>query len=168
MIESDDDLVINQVKKVLQKYPTKDELFANSKKIVLVLDDNARILYNHLKRKYSAKNKLLVQNVVEADNATFVFYNNLEKLLPAIMIAEKIYLRKVIFDQPIEAKVLSADYTSIDFCKNCSGYYYCPSPSNRPCFAGDRPSFKTLLDNNFFKLFGSKIEFEMIDLRLYE
>jgi hypothetical protein len=169
MIESYDDHVINKVEEVLKEYPTKDELFRINKKVVLVLEDDPRILYSYLKEKYGAKGNLLVQNVVEADNATFLFHNNFGKSNLATRIADKIYLRKIIYDfEPIEVKVLSAIPTTITFCKHCFAYYYCPAPTDRPCFAGDRAGFQKALNDNFFKLFESKLEFEIIDLRLFE
>jgi hypothetical protein len=168
MSESYVDL-LKGVANVLDNYPSKNELFGINRNIVLVLNDTSKSIHNFLVSKYNKNYQLLVPNVLEADNATFVFFDFEEPPSTVMAIANKIYLRKVIFDQPITAKVLTTFNLSVFIkCKNCVGYYYCSPRQLKPCFSRDFEDYKINFDENLFKLVLNNLEFEPIDLKNYQ
>jgi hypothetical protein len=69
---------LKQVSTILKKFPSKDQLFNKSRKIVLVLDTHSVNVYKLLHRKFAGNQLfhiLSVPDVLGADNVTFVFPN---------------------------------------------------------------------------------------------
>jgi hypothetical protein len=168
--------ILKKVSSILESYPSEDQLFASTRKIVLILDDKSNRIYEFLRSREPDKqfnNQLLVPNILKAENATFVFYCTDKNVTEELEIANRIYLRRTIFSRAIAAKVLIAaggDPSSYTICGKCLGYHHCQSKltSQRPCFSNGDGDFDSKLERHFFKFLAEQMKFEEIDLRFYK
>jgi hypothetical protein len=164
---------LKKVSSILDTYPSEDQLFGTTRKVVLILDDKCNRIYKFLVSKYNPykqfnKQLSLVPNIPEAENATFVFYDTEDKVSKILGIANRIYLRKIIFSRPIEAKVLiEAGKLPYDFCESCMGYHDCKfkSLSDRSCFCNEEEDCDSKMQEHFFKFLGEQLKFEETDFR---
>jgi hypothetical protein len=160
--------ILKEVEEIFNNYTENHTGSRFNRKIVLVLDDTSNLLYNFLVPKYVPVNqknfKLLLPNILEADNAKFAFYNHDKNDSSEVEIANKIYFRKEIFYRKYEMKVLSASQLTYEFCDDCLGYYFCPPVTTRPCFNTTSDEF----DKNIFEFLSSHLRFEKINMGLYD
>jgi hypothetical protein len=169
----------NKVSSILAKYPSEDQFFGTTRKVVLILGDSYGYIYEILTgKKFDwQKEPFWVPNVQEAENATFVFHNIDLKHDMESLIARTIFLRKIIFNRPIVAKVFLHEIYFDKFkqfkhiCENCLGYLDC-NFTLRIC-----PNVEFILNHlppvnlkrpKFFKFIDEQVKFEEIDLSLID
>jgi hypothetical protein len=172
MTKSTNVAFLKGVADILNSYPPINEIIGPNSKFVLVYIDTSDLLYNFLVNKHFAvKNEIpfLLPNIREDNNATFIFYHHDFYCESEVHIATFIYLRREIFYQRNELKVLDGStLVTNDFCDHCLGYYYCTSLDLGPCFAKNSKDFALKLDKRFFKFLNKQLKFENVDLTSYE
>jgi hypothetical protein len=172
--------ISNEVSYYLDRYPSEDQFFRSTRKVVLILGDTFGVISKLFtrKKKYMDKqfnSRFWVPNILEAENATLVFHDYDIDDEPELQIARIIYLRKIIFKRPILAKVLFAERDIINFkhfkdkCENCFAYFYCHSnDTRRQCWVERFTDGTPKVKRHFFKFLAENIEFKEIDLRFYD
>jgi hypothetical protein len=167
--------ILKKVSSIVDNYPSEDQLFATTRKVVLVLDDTSQRIYKFLVNKYypdkQFNNRLFVPNILEADNATFVFHDVSLHNTIEWEVANRIFMQKIIFNRPIPAKVLLSS-TSLgmdNICGNCVGYHHCVSGTTLPfpCFSNVNDDFDLKTGDSFFKFLSEQLEFETSKLGIW-
>jgi hypothetical protein len=161
--------ILKNVSIELEKYPPIEKILETTRRIVLVFNDPHDLIYNFLvskNGKTTSSRKLMVPNVLEAGNATFLFHQNWKHENHKKITAHNIYVRELISHPSMVIKVLSVNSLPLDLCKNCVGFFFCESRSSQSvCFANDPHDFRSRQSEEFFKFLSEQLKYQPIDLQ---
>jgi hypothetical protein len=164
--------ISNKVSSILASYPSEDQLFGSTRKLVLILGQEYSFRYDILTDKRDdLSDEFWMPNISEAENATFVFHNFDNNDDRETRFARIIFLRNTVFNRKIVAKVLFLDVHKLSInrfkhiCENCLGYLNCQkNDTQHHCV-----KYKSRTRRQFFfKFLAEQIKFEEIDMRFFD